>query len=213
MRKGIDNKVTLESVLKGRTPDVWVTINGIPIFLAVNQLRRLEVRGNENRVRALKIEKLLENSSKKPILCMVNGGSLATQKYPWAAFEIVGFEAVGDDGSETHIGPYDMRAIGLGATFCAHFKGPQCVYKLGRLLGTNIKKNEWQPVLPSPKEMYWKKLRKEDVIPKDGSVTVFKKSTKFSQEELKNYVDTLTAEREGKCEKCRKVLVEGLKTY
>ena len=213
MRKGIDNEMTLESVLKDRTPDVWVTINGIPIFLAVNQLRRLEVRANENGVRALKIEKLLENSSKKPILCMVNGGSLATQKYPWAAFEIVGFEAVGDDGSETHIGPYDMRAIGLGATFCAHFKGPQCVYKLGRLLGTNIKKNEWQPVLPSPKEMYWKKLRKEDVIPKDGSVTVFKKSTKFSQEELKNYVDTLTAEREGKCEKCRKVLVEGLKTY
>ena len=212
MRKGIDNEMTLESVLKDRTPDVWVTINGIPIFLAVNQVRLLEVRGNENGDRALKIEEILKASSSKPILCMVNGGS-PSQKYPWAAFEIVGFEAVGDDGSETHIGPYDMRAIGLGATFCAHFKGPQCVYKLGRLLGTNIKKNEWQPVLPSPKEMYWKKLRKEDVIPKDGSVTVFKKSTKFSQEELKNYVDTLTAEREGKCEKCRKVLVEGLKTY
>ena len=213
MRKGIDNEKTLESVLKGRTIEVWVTINGIPIFLAVKQLRRLEVRGNENGVRSLKIEKkLLENSPNKPILCMVNGGSLATQKYPWAAFEIVGFEAVGDDGSETHIGPYDMRAIGLGA-FCAHCKGPQCVYKLGRLLGTNIKKEEWQPVLPSPKEMYWKKLRKEDVIPKDGSVTAFKKSTKFSQEELQNYVDTVTAEREGNCEQCRQVRVAGLKTY
>ena len=213
MRKGIDNEMTLESVLKGRTPDVWVTINGIPIFLAVNQLRRLEVRGNENGVRALKIEKLLENSSKKPILCMVNGGSLATQNYPWAAFEIVGFEAVGNDGSETHIGPYDMRAIGLGATFCAHFKGPQCVYKLGRLLGTNIKKKEWQPALPTPKQMYWKELRKEGRIPKDSSVTAFKKSTKFSQEELQNYVDTVTAEREGKCEKCRKVRKAELKTY
>ena len=124
MRKGIDNKVTLESVLKGRTPDVWVTINGIPIFLAVNQLRRLEVRANENGVRALKIGKLLENSSKKPILCMVNGGSLATQKYPWAAFEIVGFEAVGDDGSETHIGPYDMRAIAWGLLSALILRGP-----------------------------------------------------------------------------------------
>jgi len=205
--------MTLESVLKGRTPDVWVTINGIPIFLAVNQLRRLEVRGNENGVRALKIEKLLENSFKKPILCMVNGGSLATQKYPWAAFEIVGFEAVGDDGSETHIGPYDMRAIGLGATFCAHFKGPQCVYKLGRLLGTNIKKKEWRPALPTPKQMFWRKLRKEVVIPKDGSVTAFKKSAKFSQEDFQKYVDAVTAEREGNCEQCRQVRVAGLKTY
>ena len=179
----------------------------------MNQLRRLEVRGNENRVRALKIEKLLENSSKKPVLCMVNGGSLATQKYPWAAFEIVGFEAVGDDGSETHIGPYDMRAIGLGATFCAHFEGPQCVYKLGRLLGTNIKKKEWQPALPTPKQMYWKELRKEGRIPKDSSVTAFKKSTKFSQEELQNFVDTVTAEREGKCEKCSRVRKAELKTY
>ena len=144
---------------------------------------------------------------------MVNGGSLATQKYPWAAFEIVGFEAVGDDGSETHIGPYDMRAIGLGATFCAHFKGPQCVYKLGRLLGTNIKKKEWQPALPTPKQMYWKELRKEGRIPKDSSVTAFKKSTKFSQEELQNFVDTVTAEMEGKCEKCSRVRKAELKTY
>jgi hypothetical protein len=212
VRKGIDTDMSLERVLKGRTPDVWVTINGIPIFLAVNQVRLLEVRGNENGDRALKIEEILKASSSKPILCMVNGGSLS-QKYPWAAFEIAGFEAVGDDGSETHIGPYDMRAIGLGATFCAHFKGPQCVYKLGRLLGTNIKKKEWQPVLPSPKEMYWKKLRKEGVIPKDGSVNAFKKSSHFSQEKLQNYVDTVMAEREGKCEKCRKVRVAKLKTY
>ena len=213
MRKGIDNDVTLESVLKGRNPDVWVIINGIPIFLAVNEIRLLEVRGNKNGDRSLRIEKLLETSSNKPILCMVNGGSFAPQKYPWAAFEIVGFEAVGNDGSETHIGPYDMRAIGLGATFCAHFKGPQCVYKLGRLLGTNIKKKEWQPALPTPKQMYWKELRKEGRIPKDSSVTAFKKSTKFSQEELQNFVDTVTAEREGKCEKCSRVRKAELKTY
>jgi hypothetical protein len=204
--------MSLKRVLKGRTPDVWVTINGIPIFLAVNQVRLLEVRGNENGDRALKIEEILKASSSKPILCMVNGGSLS-QKYPWAAFEIVGFEAVGDDGSETHIGPYDMRAIGLGATFCAHFKGPQCVYLLGRLLGTNIKKNEWQPVLPTPKEMYWRKLRKGVVIPKDGSVTAFKKSAKFSQEDLQKYVDAVIAEREGNCEQCRQERVAGLKTY
>ena len=213
MRKGIDNDVTLESVLNGRNPDVWVIINGIPIFLAVNQIRLLEVRENKNGDRALRIEKLLEKPSNKPILCMVNGGSLAPQRYPWAAFEIDGFEAVGGDGSETHIGPYDMRVIGLEATFCAHFTGPQCVYKLGRLLGTNIKKKEWQPVLPSPKQMYWKNLRKEAVIPKDSSVTAFKKSTKFSPEELQNYVDTVTAEREGKCEKCSRVRKAELKTY
>ena len=192
---------------------MWVTINGIPFFLAVNEMRNFEVKGNKNGVRASKIEERIKTSSNKPILCMVNGGSLATKKYPWAAFEIVGFEAVGDDETETHIGPYDMRARGLGATFCAHFKGPQCVYLLGRLLGTNIKKNEWEPVLPTPKEMYWRKLRKEVVIPKDGSVTAFKKSAKFSQEDLQKYVDAVTAEREGNCEQCRQVRVAGLKTY
>jgi hypothetical protein len=61
--------MSLKRVLKGRTPDVWVTINGIPIFLAVNQVRLLEVRGNENGDRALKIEEILKASSSKPILC------------------------------------------------------------------------------------------------------------------------------------------------
>ena len=68
-------------------------------------------------------------------------------------------------------------------------------------------------MLPSPKDMYWKKLRKEGVIPKDGSVNAFKKSSHFLQEKLQNYVDTVMAEREGKCEKCRKVRVAKLKTY
>jgi hypothetical protein len=61
--------------------------------------------------------------------------------------------------------------------------------------------------------MYWRKLRKEVIIPKDGSVTAFKKSAKFSQEDLQKYVDAVTAEREGNCEQCRQVRVAGLKTY
>ncbi len=211
IRKGINVKVTRESVLGDRKPDAWVTINGVPFALAVigsvEGLRHWEVAGDTNGKRVLKMEEVFAISSRKPILCMVNGRAYDPTYDPWAAFEIEGYVAITGVETETHIGPWEIYA---GTFFCAHFKGPQCVYKLGKLLGTNIITNEWQPKLPTPADMYRKKIKKE--IP-SVSMKEFKKSEMFSQRELDEYVDTVKAERKGECKQCAKVKREGLTTY
>ena len=197
IRKGINVEVTLESVLGDRKPDAWVTINGAPFALAVigsvEGLRRWEVAGDKNGYRVLKMKEVFAIPSKKPILCMVNGRAYDTTGDPWAAFEIDSYGAITGVETETHIGPWEIRA---GMFFCAHFKGPQCVYKLGKLLGTNIITNVWQPKLQTPAEMYRTKIKK--VIPSVSK---------------KEYIDTVKAERKGECKQCAKVKTDGLQTY
>jgi hypothetical protein len=211
IRKGINVEVTLKSVIGDGKPDAWVTINGAPFALAVigsvKGLRPWEVAGDKNGARVHKMEEVFAISSKKPILCMVNGRAYDTTDDPWAAFEIEGYVAITGVETETHIGPWEIHA---GTFFCAHFKGPQCVYKLGKLLGTNIITNEWQPKLPTPADMYRTKIKK--VIP-SVSMKIFKESVMFSQRELNEYVDTVKAERKGECKQCAKVKTEGLQTY
>ena len=121
--------------------------------------------------------------------------------------------------TETHIGPWPMGDIGdktcAGTFFCAHFKGPLCVYKLGELLGTNINLNEWKPSRPTPAKKYWDKLRDDGVIQEGLAVKDFKKSAKFKkkQKDFQQYLNTIQAERKGDCEKCKMVRKSGLKTY
>ena len=216
--KGLDKRVLLECVLGGRKPDVLVTIRGAPMGLAVYGKRFWEVKGDKNGQRVRAIEKLFAIKSYKPILCMINSRAFAP-RYPWAwaAFEIDSFVAIRGPEIETHIGPWPMGAIGdktcAHTIFCAHFKGPQCVYKLGKMLGTNIIKGEWQPMLPRPADMYWTKLRKDGVIPKKGKVKVFMESADYSKKDKQDYINTVKAERNGRCEKCTKARADGITTY
>ena len=216
--KGLDKRVLLELVLGERKPDVWVIIKGAPMGLAVYGKRFWEVKGDENGERACAMEELFAIKSYKPILCMVNSGAFAA-RYPWAwaAFEIDSYVAIRGADTETHIGPWPMGAIGnktcANTVFCAHFKGPQCVYRLGKMLGTNIIRGEWQPALPTPASMYWSKLRKDGVIPKEGKVKDFIESSDYSSKDKQDYVNTVEEERRGRCEKCNKARADGHTTY
>ena len=218
--KGLVDGLRLEHVLGplGRTADVTLTMNGPPMGLAVAQRRKNDVRRDVSGKRIATLEELFADQSCSLTLVMFNNRAF-DDRFPWAAFDLVGYEAIVGAETETHIGPWPMGDIGdktcAGTFFCAHFKGPLCVYKLGQLLGTNINLNEWKPSRPTPAKKYWDKLRDDGVIQEGLAVKDFKKSAKFKkkQKDFQQYLNTIQAERRGDCEKCKMVRNSGLKTY
>lgn len=219
--KGIIEGLRLEQVLGplGRTADVRVTINGLPMGLALAKKRKNEVKGDADGKRKATMERLFAKQSYRPTLVMFNNRAF-DDRFPWAAFDILGYEAIEGAETETHIGPWPMGDIGVktlsGTVFCAHFTGPQCVYKLGQLLGTNINLNEWKPTLPDPAKEYWTRLRDKGVLQKEVTVRDFKKTAQYKEDKKKEFEEFLNirrAERRGDCKKCQTARRSGLTTY
>ena len=180
-----------------------MTIEGIPFALALRGIRHVEVKRDAKGIR-LAFMRRCSTQNLKPILVLHNNRAYdETERY--AKFEIVGFEEV--KNQVVNVGPWNLEEIGLSGNFCRHFdatKGPYIVYRLGKLLATNVP-DAWKPMRESPSVLYWKELRNRELLKEGVTVRSFKKTLSYDASDK----DRFLKEEEmrgatGTCDSCTK---------